>query len=130
MTAAPARITAVEKPKHKLSELTTYELRDHRHALERAIASCGSHDPGLPARTILQGRLNAVIAEQDDRARIARASSGPDTDEVRDGPQSAASDSGRAEVGDLPAIVGLLAADQLGVARDGIRDDARPRLDG
>jgi hypothetical protein len=30
----------------------------------------------------------------------------------------------------LPAIVGLLAADQLGVARDGIRDDARPRLDG
>jgi GNAT superfamily N-acetyltransferase len=30
----------------------------------------------------------------------------------------------RAEVGDLPAIVGLLAADQLGIARDGIRDDA------
>jgi GNAT superfamily N-acetyltransferase len=30
----------------------------------------------------------------------------------------------RAEAGDLPAIVGLLAADQLGAARDGIRDDA------
>jgi GNAT superfamily N-acetyltransferase len=29
----------------------------------------------------------------------------------------------RAGVGDLPAIVGLLAADQLGAARDGIRDD-------
>jgi GNAT superfamily N-acetyltransferase len=29
-----------------------------------------------------------------------------------------------AAVGDLPAIVGLLAADQLGSARDGIRDDA------
>lgn len=29
----------------------------------------------------------------------------------------------RAEAGDLPAIVGLLAADQLGAARDGIRDD-------
>jgi GNAT superfamily N-acetyltransferase len=30
----------------------------------------------------------------------------------------------RAGAGDLPAIVGLLAADQLGTARDGIRDDA------
>ena len=30
----------------------------------------------------------------------------------------------RAEAGDLPAIVGLLAADQLGTTRDGIRDDA------
>ena len=30
----------------------------------------------------------------------------------------------RAEAGDLPAIVGLLAADQLGAVRDGIRDDA------
>jgi GNAT superfamily N-acetyltransferase len=30
----------------------------------------------------------------------------------------------RAAAGDLPAIVGLLAADQLGAARDGIRDDA------
>jgi hypothetical protein len=30
----------------------------------------------------------------------------------------------RAEAGDLPAIVGLLAADQLGAARDGVRDDA------
>jgi len=34
----------------------------------------------------------------------------------------------RAEAGDLPAIVGLLAADQLGVARDGIRDDADLRV--
>jgi GNAT superfamily N-acetyltransferase len=30
----------------------------------------------------------------------------------------------RAEPRDLPAIVGLLAADQLGAVRDGIRDDA------
>jgi GNAT superfamily N-acetyltransferase len=30
----------------------------------------------------------------------------------------------RAAAGDLSAIVGLLAADQLGAARDGIRDDA------
>jgi hypothetical protein len=98
MTAA-ARITepspAVEKPKHKLSELATYELRDYRHALERAIASGRSHDPGAPARTVLQGRLDAVIAEQDDRARIARTGTGPDIDEVRDNPESASPDSGR-----------------------------------
>jgi GNAT superfamily N-acetyltransferase len=34
----------------------------------------------------------------------------------------------RAEAGDLPAIVGLLAADQLGATRDGIRDDADLRV--
>jgi hypothetical protein len=76
MPATTAKITssvpAVEKPKHKLSELTTYELRDYRHALERAIASAGRQDPGAPARTVMQGRLDAVIAEQDDRVRIAR----------------------------------------------------------
>jgi hypothetical protein len=33
----------------------------------------------------------------------------------------------RAGPGDLPAIVGLLAADQLGAARDGIRDEADRR---
>jgi hypothetical protein len=99
MTAATAGIMepspAVEKPKHKLSELTTYELRDYRHALEQAIASGGSPGPGAPDRTVLPARLDAVIAEQDDRARIARASTGPDIDEVRDGPESASPDSGR-----------------------------------
>jgi hypothetical protein len=64
---------AVEKPKHKLSELTTYELRDYRRELERAIAFFGQQDPVPPARADMQARLADVIAEQDDRTRIARA---------------------------------------------------------
>jgi len=62
---------AVEKPRHKLSELTTYELRDYRRALERAIAFFGRQDPVSPVQADLQTRLDQVIAEQDDRARIA-----------------------------------------------------------
>ena len=64
---------AVAKPKYKIPELTTYELRDYRHALEKAIAFAGEQDPAAPALADLRARLDAVIAEQDDRARIARA---------------------------------------------------------
>jgi len=69
---------AVAKPKYKIPELTTYELRDYRHALEKAIAFAGEQNPAAPALADpaladLQARLDAVIAEQDDRARIARA---------------------------------------------------------
>lgn len=42
MTAkAAAQPPAVEKPKHKIPELTTCELRGYRRALEQAIASFG-----------------------------------------------------------------------------------------
>jgi hypothetical protein len=64
---------AVAKPKYKIPELTTYELRDYRHALERAIAFFGERDPAAPALADLRARLDAVIAEQDDRERIARS---------------------------------------------------------
>jgi hypothetical protein len=74
MTAkAAAQPPAVEKPKHKIPELTTYELRDYRRALEKAIAFFGEQERVAPARADLQARLDAVIAEQDERARIARA---------------------------------------------------------
>jgi hypothetical protein len=63
----------VEKPKHKLPELTTYELRDYRRDLEKAIAFFDQQRPVPPARATLQARLDAVLAEQEDRARIARA---------------------------------------------------------
>jgi hypothetical protein len=63
----------VEKPRHKLSELTTYELRDYRRELEKAIAFFGRQDPVPPARAALQAKLDAVTAEQDDRVRIAQA---------------------------------------------------------
>ena len=64
---------AVDKPKHPLPELTTYELRDYRRALEKAIAFFDQQHPVPPARAALQARLDTVLAEQDERARIARA---------------------------------------------------------
>jgi hypothetical protein len=73
-------LPAVGKPPFKLSELTTYELRDYRRALEEAVASAATQ---APARVVMQGRLDAVAAEQDDRAQLARAHLEPDVDEIR-----------------------------------------------
>ena len=69
----PADPVTVESPKHPLHALTTFELRDYRHQLERAIAFCDGQDPMPPARAGLQARLDAVLAEQDERARLAHA---------------------------------------------------------
>jgi hypothetical protein len=82
-TAEPS--PAVDKPEYKLSELTTYELRDCRHALEQAITASGSEQPGSPASAVMQARLDAVIAEQDDRIQLASTRPEPDIVEVRDG---------------------------------------------
>jgi hypothetical protein len=67
----PADPGSVEQPKHPLHALTTYELADHRRQLERAIVFFGTKDPVPPAREVLQARLDAVLAEQDDRTRLA-----------------------------------------------------------
>jgi len=67
----PAHPGSVEQPKHPLHALTTYELADHRRQLERAIVFFENKDPIPPAREVLQARLNSVIAEQDDRTRLA-----------------------------------------------------------
>jgi hypothetical protein len=69
----PAEPVTVDQPKHRLTQLTTYELRDYRQELERAIAFFDKQDPVPPARAGMQARLDAVIAEQDERARPARA---------------------------------------------------------
>lgn len=61
----------VDQPKHQLHALTSYELRDYRRQLEGAIAFFDRQDPVPPARDRLQARLDEVIAEQDDRARLA-----------------------------------------------------------
>ena len=58
----------VDPPKHPLPALTTYELRDYRCDLEKALATL---DP--PARDQLQARLDEVLAEQNDRQRLADA---------------------------------------------------------
>jgi len=69
----PTELATVEQPRHPLCALTTFELRDYRHRLESAIAFSGTQDPVAPVRADLQARLDDVLAEQDDRARIARA---------------------------------------------------------
>jgi len=73
MPAAADQAPTVDPPKHPLHALTTYELRDFRRDLERAIAFFDRQDPVPPARDRLQDRLDQVLAEQDERARIARA---------------------------------------------------------
>jgi hypothetical protein len=62
---------AVAPPKHPLYALTTSELSAHRRQLESAIAYCDSLDSVPRARGDLQARLDDVIAEQDDRTKLA-----------------------------------------------------------
>jgi len=63
----------VDQPKHPLHALTTYELRDYRRELEQAIAFFDRQAPVPPARNRLQARLDEVLGEQNERARLARA---------------------------------------------------------
>lgn len=70
MTAEPV---TVDPPEHPLHAMTTYELRDYRRQLERAIAFLEGQDPVPPTRGDLQARLDDVLAEQDERVRMARA---------------------------------------------------------
>ena len=65
MSAEPVTIT---QPQHPLHALTTYELRDYRRQLEHAIKAIASD---ALVQAALRGKLDAVLAEQDDRARIA-----------------------------------------------------------
>jgi hypothetical protein len=59
---------SVEKPKHPLYALTTHELSEYRGELEHAVTTPAT-DPRT--RADLRRRLDEVLAEQDDRARIA-----------------------------------------------------------
>lgn len=61
----------VDQPKHALHAMTSYELRDYRRQLEHAIAFFDRQDPVPPARARLQAALDEVLAEQNDRARLA-----------------------------------------------------------
>jgi hypothetical protein len=66
----PAEPATVEQPQHPLSRLTTYELRDYKRTLERAIAFFDKQDPVPPARDHLQSALDRVLAEQGERASL------------------------------------------------------------
>jgi hypothetical protein len=70
MTAIP---DTVEPPDQPLHALTTFELRDYRRRLDTAIALVSTQDPAAPVLAGLHARLRDVLAEQDDRARIAHA---------------------------------------------------------
>jgi hypothetical protein len=61
----------VQPPKHPLYALTTSELSEHCRQLENASAYCDGMDPVPRTRGDLQARLDDVIAEQDDRTRLA-----------------------------------------------------------
>jgi hypothetical protein len=69
----PAEPVTIEPPRHPLPALTSYELRDYRRELERAIAFFDEKDLTPPARARLRASLDDVIAEQDERAGLASA---------------------------------------------------------
>ena len=71
--AASKQTPTVDPPKHPLHALTTFELRDYRRQLENAIAFFGTKDPVPAVRASLQAALDGVIAEQDDRHKLAGA---------------------------------------------------------
>ena len=67
----PTEPVAVEKPKHPLYALTTYELRDYRRQLERAVGFYVANHPDAPVLADLRETLGDVLAEQEGRARAA-----------------------------------------------------------
>jgi len=69
----PAEPAPVDQPKHPLYALTTSELREYRARLESALASFKMENPVLSARGQLQDALDAVLAEEQDRKRLADA---------------------------------------------------------
>jgi hypothetical protein len=68
-----AEATTVEQPKYPVHALTTYELCDYRGQLERALTELPEH---AEIRMLVQQRLNAVLKEQDERARHSSSSRG------------------------------------------------------
>jgi hypothetical protein len=68
----PAGPAVIDPPMHPLHALTTFELRDYRARLESALAF-SMKNPVPPAREQLQDALDAVLAEEQDRQRLADA---------------------------------------------------------
>lgn len=63
----------VDRPRHPLHALTTFELRGYRRQLEDAIKFFDAQDPVPAVRTVLRAALDGVIAEQEDRKKLADA---------------------------------------------------------
>jgi hypothetical protein len=56
------------EPKYPVCQLTTSELTRYRRELEHAVKGIA---PDAPVQTELHRRLDAVLAEQDEREKIA-----------------------------------------------------------
>lgn len=69
----PADPVTVNRPPHPLGQMTTSELAGYRRQLESAIAFFDRQTAVPPARGRLQTALDAVLAEQDERARITKS---------------------------------------------------------
>ena len=64
-----AESVTIRQPEHPVFALTTYELAGYRRALEKTLAVLPGH---APARELARRLLAEVLAEQADRAAIAR----------------------------------------------------------
>jgi hypothetical protein len=69
----PTEAVAVQKPEHPVYALTTYELRDYRRHLEQAVGYYLAQHPDAPVLASLRRTLGEVLAEQEDRKRLAHA---------------------------------------------------------
>lgn len=70
-TATAGHALTVEPPRHPLHALATFELAGYRRQLEHALRAGEQDHPAAPDMARLRDALAAVIAEQDDCARIA-----------------------------------------------------------
>jgi hypothetical protein len=66
----PTEPAAVQPPQHPMHALTTYELRDYRRELERALKTLPEH---AAACELLQAKLAEVLDEQEARTKISGA---------------------------------------------------------
>jgi hypothetical protein len=69
MPATAEQPPPVDEPKHPLPQLTTYELAAYRRQLQAAVAFFERTQAPVLAR--MQDKLAQVVAEQDDRTRLA-----------------------------------------------------------
>jgi len=67
----PAEPETIAPPRHPLHALATFELTGYRRRIENAIAYLDRQDPVPPLRADLQAALDAVLAEQESRKKLA-----------------------------------------------------------
>jgi hypothetical protein len=71
MSAITEQPPPVDKPKHPLAQLTTYELNAYRRQLEAAVTFFEGTQ--APALAVMRDKLAQVLAEQADRKKLADA---------------------------------------------------------